>query len=259
MDMVSQAGAMALAGLLPAVHSFACFLTPRANEQIYNNASEGTKVIYAGSLVGIVPAGPGHSHQSVRDIALMASVPGMSCLEPYCEAEVDAVVDWAIDAAAGPVYIRLISVPWDLGFDPPAMALAPGRGTLLREGADLLVVTTGPVMVSQAWAAAERLGADGIEVGLVALPWLKDIDGAWLAELAGDAPIATIDNHYVVGGQGDAVVSALAAAGARNAVTTHGVRRTPVCGRNDEALREHGLDADSLAGTLRELIGVAAR
>ena len=54
-DMVSQAGAMALAGLLPVVHSFACFISTRPNEQIYNNATEGTKVIYAGSLAGLVP------------------------------------------------------------------------------------------------------------------------------------------------------------------------------------------------------------
>ena len=75
-DMVSQAGAMALAGLLPVVHSFACFLSTRPNEQIYNNATEGTKVIYAGSLAGLVPGGPGHSHQSVRDISALGAVPG---------------------------------------------------------------------------------------------------------------------------------------------------------------------------------------
>ncbi len=84
-DLVSQAGAMALAGLLPVCHSFACFLTPRAAEQVFNNASEGTKVLYHGSLAGIVPGGPGHSHQSVRDIALMGSVPGLAAIEPYCE------------------------------------------------------------------------------------------------------------------------------------------------------------------------------
>ena len=87
-DMVSQAGAMALAGLLPVVHSFACFLSTRPNEQIYNNATEGTKVIYAGSLAGLVPGGPGHSHQSVRDISALGAVPGMSLIEPFTEAEV---------------------------------------------------------------------------------------------------------------------------------------------------------------------------
>ena len=41
--MVSAAGGMALRGMLPVVHSFACFLSTRANEHIYNNATERTK------------------------------------------------------------------------------------------------------------------------------------------------------------------------------------------------------------------------
>ena len=94
--MVSQAGALALGGKLPVVHSFACFLTPRAAEQAFNNATEGTKVIYGGFLAGIVPGGPGHSHQSIRDIALMGSVPGMACLEPATEAEAARCVEWAV-------------------------------------------------------------------------------------------------------------------------------------------------------------------
>ena len=49
-DMVSQAGGMALKGLLPVVHSFACFLSARPNEQIYNNATESTRIMYVGSL-----------------------------------------------------------------------------------------------------------------------------------------------------------------------------------------------------------------
>ena len=112
--MVSQAGALALSGLIPAVHSFACFLAPRANEQIYNNATEHTKVIYAGSLVGLVPGGPGHSHQSVRDIALMGSLPGAALIEPATDDEARAAVRWAVREATGPVYIRLVSVPWEL-------------------------------------------------------------------------------------------------------------------------------------------------
>jgi transketolase len=162
-DMVSQAGAMALSGLLPVVHSFACFLAPRANEQIYNNATEGTRVVYVGSLVGVVPAGPGHSHQSVRDISALGAMPGMSPIEPYCEAEVGLAVDWPVREASGPVYLRLVTVPWELGFDPPGQErLVPGRGTVLREGGDALIVTTGPVMVAQAWAAADRLRARGV-------------------------------------------------------------------------------------------------
>ena len=57
--MVSAAGGMALRGLLPVVHSFACFLSTRANEHIYNNATERRKIIYTATLAGAVPGGPG--------------------------------------------------------------------------------------------------------------------------------------------------------------------------------------------------------
>ena len=56
-DMVSQSGTMALSGLIPLVHSFSCFLTSRPIEQIYNNCLQGSKVIYLGSLSGLLPAG----------------------------------------------------------------------------------------------------------------------------------------------------------------------------------------------------------
>jgi transketolase len=252
-DMVSQAGAMALGGLLPVVHSFACFLSTRPNEQIYNNATEGSKVIYVGSLAGIVPGGPGHSHQSVRDISALGAVPGMALIEPFCEDEVRAAVDWAVNRATGSVYLRLVSVRWALGFDPPPIdALVPGRGTVLRGGGDALLVGAGPVMVGGGWHAAEQLAAEGYEVGLVALPWLRDVDGTWLAEVAAGAPIFTLDNHYVTGGQGDSVLAALAAEAPEAAARVHkiGVTSVPKSGENNEVLHAHGLDA---AGIVRQV------
>jgi transketolase len=247
--MVSQAGTMALAGLLPVVHSFACFLSTRPNEQIYNNATEGSKVIYAGSLAGLVPAGPGHSHQSVRDISALGAVPGMALIEPFTEAEVHAALDWAVHRAPASVYLRLVSVPWALGFEPPVVEeLVPGRGTVLRPPGDVLFVAAGPVMVAAGWHAAELLTSDGIEAGLVALPWLRDVDGEWLAEVAGGAQIVTLDNHYTVGGQGDAVLAALAAEAPEAAARVFkiGVTSVPKSGGNDEVLRAHGLDAESI-------------
>ena len=54
-----MAAGLARQGLLPVVNSFASFLASRANEQIYNQASEGTKVVYALHYAGLIPAGPG--------------------------------------------------------------------------------------------------------------------------------------------------------------------------------------------------------
>ena len=253
-DMVSQAGTMALADLLPVVHSFACFLSTRPNEQIYNNATEGSKVIYVGSLAGLVPGGPGHSHQSVRDISALGAIPGMALIEPFSEAEVRAALDWAVHRAPGSVYLRLVSVPWALGFDPPEVReLVPGRGTVLRPGADALFVAAGPVMVAAAWQAADLLAAEGVEAGVVALPWLRDVDGAWVADAAAGAPIFCLDNHYVVGGQGDAVLAALASDASGVVARLHkiGVTSVPKSGGNDEVLHAHGLDAEGIIDQAR--------
>ena len=137
------------------------------------------------------------------------AMPGMDLIEPYCEQEVGLALQWAISEATGPVYIRLVSVPWDLGFEPPgAERLERGRGTVLREGPDAVMVATGPVMVSQAWEVARALDSEGLRCTVVALPWLRDVDGTWLAEVADGSSIVCLDNHYSVGGQGDAVLAA---------------------------------------------------
>jgi transketolase len=104
-------------------------------------------------------------------------------------------------------------------------------------------------VLSQLWACAERLAADGIAAGVVSLPWLRDVDGAWLRDVAGGAPVVTVDNHYVDGGQGDAVLRALG-----GGVHRIGVESVPACGSNDEVLRHHGLDGASLAAKVAALL-----
>jgi transketolase len=118
--MVSAAGGMALAGLLPVVHSFACFLSTRANEHIYNNATERTKIIYTATLAGLVPAGPGHSHQSVRDISAIGSIPGLVAIEPCCEREARLAIRWAVEENGNSTYLRFVNVPMDLPYTLPA-------------------------------------------------------------------------------------------------------------------------------------------
>ena len=83
-DMVSMAGTLALSGHTPIVHSFATFLTMRATEQIFNNATEYSRVVYVGFLAGLVPSAPGFSHQAVTDVGIMGSIPGIRVFEPSC-------------------------------------------------------------------------------------------------------------------------------------------------------------------------------
>jgi transketolase len=186
----------------------------------------------------------------------------MALIEPSSEHEVRAAVDWAVRHATGSVYLRLVSVRWALGFDPPSVAeLVPGRGTVVRAGGDGIFVGAGPVMVGGAWEAAERLAEDGLEFGVVSMPWLRGVDGAWLADVANGAPIFCLDNHYVAGGQGDAVLAALVADAPDAAVLAHkiGVEEVPKSGENNEVLAAHGLDGKGIAARARSVVAAPTR
>lgn len=72
--MVSMASALALSGYKPIVVTYARFLT-RAYEQIYNQVTEGTAVVYVGGLAGPLPTeGPGQSHEALEDGMAMAGL-----------------------------------------------------------------------------------------------------------------------------------------------------------------------------------------
>ena len=255
-DMVSMACGIARRGLLPIAHSFACFLAARPNEQIYNQCSEGSKVMYVGSLAGLLPGGPGHSHQSVRDIGALGSVPRLVLAEPALEAEVNALVDYFVNTAAESAYLRLVSVKWPVPFAyPEGQRVEPGRGWTVREGSDIVVFGYGPWLLSNAWHAAEELArTSGVSIRLVNLPWLNRVDAVWLKQAIGSARLViTLDNHYVRGGQGEMIAAALAQLGLDPpvAVTMAGVTELPECGTNDEVLEYHGLDIASLTTTFQ--------
>jgi transketolase len=249
-DMVSIAGGMALSGQLPIVHSFACFLSARPNEQIYNNATEKTKIIYVGSLAGVIPGGPGHSHQAVRDIAALNAIPEMSIVEPCCEQEVGMLLDWCINKAQGSSYIRLVSLPWEVPYQlPSSYQPALGQGVTLLEGKDAVVFTYGPIMLGEAIKAAEILSRDrGAGVKVVNLPWLNQVNKDWLASEIGNCQrVYCLDNHYQSGGQSDAILRALVGAGkASIQIERIGVAGIPPSGTNAQVLNACGLDAQGL-------------
>ena len=249
-DMVSVAGGLARHGLVPVVNSFASFLASRANEQIYNNASEGSRVIYGLHYAGLIPAGPGMSHQSLRDVSLLAALPNMTVVQPANAEETRALLTWAVEEAKQNVAVRLAIGPSPRRIELPVGYRAePGRGTVLREGSDALVFAYGPVMLHETLTAAELLAEQGIQAAVVDMPWLNRLDRVWLDALAdGGRPVIVVEDHSPVGGLGDLLRRELAG----QPVTVHGVEGWPAFGTPPEALRFHGLDGVSLAGRIAE-------
>jgi transketolase len=255
--MVSAAGGLALRGMLPVVHSFACFLSTRANEHIYNNATEKTKIIYTATLAGVVPGGPGHSHQSVRDISAIGAVPGLVAFEPCSEREARLAIRWAVEQNPGSTYLRFVNVPLDLPYTMPAdYVLQVGCGVTLRAGADVAIIGSGTVLLTNAWRAADELARHGISAAVIDMPWLNRVDAEWIKTLGAYQKIVTLDNHYEAFGQGVMIAAALASHGVRADVSAIGLKEIPACGSNADVLAYHGLDAAGIARTVMNHIAL---
>ncbi len=254
-DMVSAAGGLALQGLLPVVNSFGVFLASRANEQIYTNATEKTKIIYVCHYAGLIPAGPGKSHQSLRDISLFGALTNMTILEPCNAIETRAALKWCIETAENSCMMRLIISPSPRNIAlPEDYQLHWGRGTVLQEGEDAILFAYGPVMLNEALTAAELLKSMGFSLKVINMPWLNTVDHVWLKDVIKDCNhLFALDNHATFGGVGDNLINALTVSGAIQGrqLTKFGIDDIPACGTPPEALAFHRLDGKSLAERIR--------
>ncbi len=255
-DMVSAAGGLALHGFLPIVNSFGVFLASRANEQIYNNATEKSKIIYVCHYAGLIPAGPGKSHQSLRDISLFGALPEFTILEPCNALETKAALRWCVNEAPGSCMMRLVISPSPATIEfPSTYEFSYGKGTVLVDGTDAVLFGYGPVMMNEALTAAKVLKDKDFSLKIVNLPWLNCIDLKWLEETTGNCTaVFALDNHSIYGGLGDSLLNALMSSDALRTkrLIKFAIDEFPACGTPPEALAYHGLDGQSLADRILE-------
>ena len=249
-DMVSKAGGMALTGMLPIVHSFSSFLSARPNEQIYNNASEGNKIIYVGSLAGLLPAGPGHSHQAVRDISNIGSIPNIYVIEPSCAEELDQILDWGINKSERSIYIRLNSLATEINFKYPTKnVFRIGEGFSVKKGKDAIMFTYGPMMLNEVLKTRKLLIKEKqFYLEIVNLSSLNFINSNWLKKkIKPHENIFCLDNHYIVGGLGDRLSCLISSFNVNKKFINLGLEKFPECGTNDEILKYHSMDYKSIS------------
>jgi len=258
-DMVSTAGGLALQGLLPIVNSFGVFLASRANEQIYNNATEHAKIIYVCHYAGLIPAGPGKSHQSLRDISLFGALPECIIIEPGNGLETKQALEWCVDEAQTSCMIRLVISPSPRTITlPEGYRFSWGQGTVLEDGQDAVLVAYGPVMLHEALTASEMLRDRGFSLKVINLPWLNRVDMPWLEETVGPSKVIfVLDDHSIYGGLGDSLLNACMASDIlRNKrVIKFAIADDPACGTPPEVLRYHKVDGESLVARIMTVMG----
>ncbi|WP_373429681.1 transketolase family protein [Paracoccus sp. WLY502] len=214
--MVSAAAGMAREGFIPFATTYAVFASRRAYDFIAMAIAEEylpVKIVCA--LPGLT-TGYGPSHQATEDLAIFRGLPNLTIVDP-CDAIDVAEAVPAITAHPGPVYMRLLrgNVPSVIRKHCPDYRFELGKAKLLRDGTDVLIISSG-FMTMRALDAAVAMEKDGTSVAVLHCPTIKPLDVQTILAEAGKSGrlVVTAENHTVVGGLGEAVASTL---------LTHGV------------------------------------
>lgn len=251
-NMMAVAAGMATCGKIPFVSTFAMFAAGRAFEQIRNSIGyPHLNVKVCATHAGLTVGEDGATHQSIEDIALMRTIPGMTVLCPADDIETEAAIK-AVAEMEGPCYVRLGRAAVNTVSDFQEYEFKIGKGVTLREGKEATIVATG-IMVDAALEAYNLLAEEGIKVRVINIHTIKPIDTEILVKAARDTGlIVTAEEHSIIGGLGSAV-SEVICENHPAPVLKVGVKDTfGESGKPAELLKAYGLTAEDIVKTVKK-------
>ena len=213
--LMGAAAGLAREGFMPFATTYAVFASRRAYDFICMAiAEENLNVKIVCALPGLT-TGYGPSHQATEDLAIMRAMPNLTVVDPCDALEIEQAVP-AIADHDGPVYMRLLRGNVPLVLDRYGYRFELGKAKMLRDGADVLIVSSG-FMTMRALEAAEALEADRISAGVLHVSTIKPLDAETILRECGKPGrlVVVAENHSIIGGLGEAVAALLL----RNGVT----------------------------------------
>ena len=255
---VTFCAGMACEGLKPVAAIYSTFLQRGFDQIIHDVCLQNLNVTFAMDRAGIVGA-DGPTHHGLLDIAYLRGYPNIVLMSPKDEGEMRDMVLTAIEHPA-PAAIRY---PRGNGFgvdisEPPKL-LEIGKAEILRDGGEIAILAYGS-MVYPSVEAAKNLEKDGVETTVVNARYVKPLDSELILALAQSKRlIVTVEEAYLAGGFGSAVMELLEANGMLDSVkiVRLGVPdRIVTHGDPKLLLAKYGLDADGIYNKVKETIDI---
>jgi transketolase len=253
-NFVGVAVGLASLGYVPWLSTFTVFFTHRALDPIrmlvaQTHANVKIGAAYAGVLTGLT----GKTHHDVQDLAIMRAMPDMTVVAPADAIEGEAIIRWATEYE-GPVYVRLARDPSPNVFDDQ-YRFVPGKTISLKEGSDVLLISTGPQSV-RCLQAAELLHGQGISAGVLHVPSIKPVNKEEIVSAAEKAKlVVTVEEHTIYGGLGGLVAEVLSEASPRRVVRFGIDDRWGESAPNDYLLDLFQMSAPRLSDRIQKLVG----
>lgn len=209
-NMVGVACGLSMTGKIPFLHSFAPFLSRRANDQIFiSGCYSGANIRLVGSDPGVMAAYNGGTHMPFEDVAVLRAFPELTILEPADNTMLADLMEQLI-WREGMYYLRTARKGMTKIY-ADGSEFVIGQANQLRGGTDVTLIATG-IMVAEALKAAEQLEREGVKARVIDMFTIKPLDlDTVLRGAAETGAIVTAENHNVINGLGSAVAEVVAA------------------------------------------------
>jgi len=252
-SMMSLSAGLALAGLIPIVHSITPFVTERCFEQIKDDfcyQKLGGNIVSVGSCFDY--AGLGCTHHCYSDIAIIRSLPRTQIIYPASEIEFDLLMKQTYNNQYL-TYFRLPQKKHSYKFSENQINV--GKGIKVKDGKDITIIATGP-QLDNVLKAKEEFEKQNTSIEIIYIHTIKPLDRDLIRESAKKTKkVLTIEEHNILGGLADEV--------ARNLEDLEGVKLSRMgvkdefitdYGNYDEICKSLGLTAEGVIKNVKEML-----
>lgn len=244
---VTFAAGLAREGKIPVVTIYSTFLQRAYDQIIHDVCLQNLPVVFAVDRGGIVGS-DGATHQGLFDLSYLRHIPNLSLMAPANEAELPQMLRAAVSAGR-PAAIRYPrGTVTGIGTQGVQKPVEWGKGVLLLEGNDLLILAVGSTVVPSLFAA-EELRGKGVSAAVVNARFAKPLDAELILPLARRiGRVLTIEENVLAGGFGSAVLEMFEEHGEHPPHFRRiGIRDVFVEHGSQAELREiHGINADAV-------------
>jgi transketolase len=252
--MLGAAVGMQVLGKVPFAATFGAFLT-RAYDFIRMGAISRANLRLCGSHSGVSIGEDGPSQMALEDLAMMRAVQGSTVLYP-ADGNSTAKLVAAMADLDGISYMRTTRESTKTLYGPDEEFPIGGSKVLAASGDDRATLVGAGVTLYECLAAAEQLAGEGIPVRVIDAYSIEPIDAATLATALRETGfLVTVEDHWIEGGLGDAVLSAIASQGTLSGrVHKIGVTEMPMSGSAQELRDWAGISAAKIVEAVRVLL-----
>lgn len=253
---VTLSAGLATQGMRVFCNVYSSFMQRAYDMVIHDVAIQNLPVVFCLDRAGLVGE-DGPTHHGCYDIAYMRCIPNMIISAPMNEKELrNLMYTSQLESTKSPFVIRYprgegVMPEWKTPFEE----IKIGKGRKLKDGLDIAILSFGHPG-NFAAAAIRDVKAEGIHPAHYDMRFVKPIDKELLHEVFSKFnKIITIEDGSIMGGFGSAVLEFMNEYGYKADVKIMGIPdRLVEHGSPKELYKEIGLDADSIAATLREMM-----